>query len=80
VDRVYFVVVSNEFTPGFEDAIREVKTSARMCQSVSLITPLALLRMLELHFKNPDFTTTEMENILFDGGLITPEKIEYTSE
>lgn len=57
-----------------------MKKNAHKCESVSLVTPLALLRMLEVHLKDADYTTTEMEDILFNGGLITLEDIRPTVE
>jgi hypothetical protein len=80
VKRLQYVIVSSDFRGDPTKGIRDIRKYAPMCQSVSLVTPEVLLRMLETHLKNPYFTTTDMDDILLREGRIEPEHIGPAGE
>jgi len=80
VSRVHYVVVSSGFKGDPTKSIIEVRKKASGCQSVSFITAENLLYLLEVHFKFPtQFTPTEIEDILMQGGIIELEDAAFLS-
>lgn len=77
VRRVHYLIVSSSFKGNPTPSINEIRKSAPMCQSICLVTPETLLRILEIHLKDPDFTPKEIDDILLKGGYVGPDDIEY---
>jgi hypothetical protein len=77
ISHIHYVIVSSGFVGGDPTkAIHNMKRHAPRCQSVCLVTSETLLRLVEVHLKHPDFTPTEIENILMKDGYILPDDIE----
>ena len=75
VSHVHYLILSSSFSGDSTKSIHEIRRLAPGCKSVCLVTPEAMLRMVEVRLKHSDFTPTEIEDILMKDGRIHPDDI-----